>query len=437
MRAFTILWAGQLLSLLGSAMTRFVLAIWLWQQTGQATALVLVGVFTGIASLAANLAAGPVVDRVSRKRLIILADLLAGLTTLTLLLLAAAGQLASWQIYLVSALSGVFGTFHYLAFTTSVTLLIPKKHYTRANSMLALAHYSAAVLAPLLAGILIGPIGIAGVMVFDLATLIFALASVSLVAFPRVKAEKSETQNSWSEGIFGIRYIFSRPPLRGLLLVMSAFILFESFGYPLISPMILARTGGDEVTLGVVQSVLGIGGVVGGAAVAVWGGFRRKIHGVLISLLLTGLLGDTLMGLGSGLLVWIPAAIFLELFIPLAISSNNAIWQAKVPPEQQGRVFAARSLVANLGEPAALLCTGLLADRVFEPAMRSGGYLADWFGPLVGAGPGAGMGLLLVLCGMLSAATAVWGYLRQPVREVESLLPDHEAIQAAEAGAGV
>ena len=190
--------------------------------------------------------------------------------------------------------------------------------------------------------------------------------------------------------------------------------------------MILARTGGDEVTLSVVLSTLGIGGVVGGLMVTAWGGFRRKIDGVLIGLFLTGLLGDMLMGLGRNLPLWLVAAIGLEIFIPLVMSSNNAIWQAKVPPAQQGRVLAARNIFITLGEPIALLATGLLADHVFEPAMMGNGVLVTLFGGLVGRGPGAGMGLLLVGCGLICAVAALWGYLMPMVREVEQVLPDFD-----------
>ncbi|RPI24579.1 MAG: MFS transporter [Chloroflexota bacterium] len=362
----------------------------------------------------------------SRKRVIIMADLLTGLATVALLILASAGQLLPWHIYLASALSGVFGTFHFLAFSTSITLMIPKAQYTRANSLLSLAHYSSVVAAPVLAGLLIAPIGISGVMLIDIFTFLFAVTTVSMVTIPGVLQSGDGDAKGWAAFSFGFRYIRSRRPLLGLMLVMFAFSLFESFGYPLIAPMVLARTGGDEVVLGLVQSVLGIGGIVGGAIVSVWGGFRQKVYGVLAGLLLTGLFGDALMGLGSGLPVWLPAAIFLELFIPLVISSNNAIWQSKVPPEQQGRVFAARSMVSGLGEPAAILCTGLLADKVFEPAMLPGGVLTPLLGGVLGTGPGAGMAVLLVICGLLSAAVAVWGYLAQPVREIETILPDHD-----------
>jgi MFS family permease len=427
MRKFLIIWLGQLLSLMGSAMTQFVLAIWLWEQTGEATALVLVGVFTGIASLLTHAIAGPVVDRLDRRLLIIGADLMVGLTTVGLLLLTVNDQLAAWHIYVAAALAGVFGTFHLLSFTASITLLIPKAHYTRANSLMSVAQYGSAVGAPVLAGLLIGPLGIGGVMLIDVVTFLFAIGTMLTITIPSVAQQRDKTETSWQAATFGFKYIWQRPSLRGLLFILFAFSLAESFGYPLITPMILARTGGDEVTLGVVLSTLGIGGVIGGLVVTVWGGFRRKIDGVLIGLILTGLLGDALMGLGRGLPLWLVAAIGLEIFIPLVISSNNAIWQTKVPPEQQGRVLAARNLIITLGDPLALLATGLLADNVFEPAMMPDGALAGLFGGLVGSGPGAGMGLLLVTCGLVCAVASLWGYLRPVVRDVEMILPDFDA----------
>lgn len=431
-RKFTIIWLGQFLSLTGSAMTRFVLAIWIWDQTGRATALVLVGVFAGLAFLLGNIAAGPLIDRFSRKRVIILSDMLVGLTTIALLILALLGGLRAWHIYLSAFFSGIFGTFHYLAFSASITLLVSSEHYTRANSMMSLARYAATIGAPALAGILIAPLGIVGVMLIDILTLIAAVGTILKTHIPQVHDQEARTESGWRSATHGFRYIFSRPPLRSLMLILFVFLLSESFGYPLITPMILARTGGDEVTLGLVQSTLGIGGIIGSAALSLWGGFRRRINGVLLGLILTGLLGDALMGLGRGLPVWLAAAIFIEVFIPLAFSSYDSIWQIKIPPEQQGRVFAARDALVSVGEPVALLLTGLLADHVFEPAMQPGGSLSGLFGGLVGTGPGAGMGLLLVACGIPCAAAGVWGFLNRSVREIESILPDHEGGKTAQ-----
>jgi hypothetical protein len=226
--------------------------------------------------------------------------------------------------------------------------------------------------------------------------------------------------------VFGLRYIAARPGLLGLTCVMFAFTMAESLGYPLISPMILARTGNDELVLGPVQSVLGLGGVLGGVFISVWGGPKRRIHVILIGLILTGLLGDALMGLGRTLPLWIAAAFFLEVFIPTIIGANQSIWQSKVPPELQGRVFAARGLIATIAEPISKALAGVLADHVLEPGMMPGGALAGVFGGLVGTGEGAGMALLLVLCGAASALASVAGYAFGAVREVENTLPDHD-----------
>jgi DHA3 family macrolide efflux protein-like MFS transporter len=180
--------------------------------------------------------------------------------------------------------------------------------------------------------------------------------------------------------------------------------------------------------LGSVQSVLGVGGVIGAVLLTVWGGPRRKIYGVLIGLALTGLLGDTLMGVGQSLAVWLTAAIFLEVFIPIFYGSYQAIWQSKVAPETQGRVFAARELMVNITQPISMILTGILSDKVFEPALMPTGSLTPVLGGLVGSGPGAGMGLLLVIAGILSASAGLAGFAFSAVREVETQLPDFQDL---------
>jgi hypothetical protein len=147
---------------------------------------------------------------------------------------------------------------------------------------------------------------------------------------------------------------------------------------------------------------------------------------VLIGVILTGLLGDALMGLGTTLLVWIAAAIFLEVFIPMLVGGYHSIWQSKVLPGMQGRVFAARDLLSTFGEPLALGLGGVLTDNVFEPATRPGGSLSAVFGPLLGTGPGSGMGLLMVMGGVLVAIAGIAGYLNYNVRNIETILPDYD-----------
>ena len=147
-----------------------------------------------------------------------------------------------------------------------------------------------------------------------------------------------------------------------------------------------------------------------------------------------GVLGSVLMGLGREVAVWAVAAFSGSFILPIINGSNQAIWQAKVAPDVQGKVFAARRLIAQVTAPAAIVISGPLADRVFEPAMRDGGGLGAVFGPIVGTGPGAGMALMLVLFGLLGTSVGILGYFVRPVRDAETLLPDHDgAAMAAEA----
>jgi hypothetical protein len=113
--------------------------------------------------------------------------------------------------------------------------------------------------------------------------------------------------------------------------------------------------------------------------------------------------------------------------LPLVNGSSQAIWQAKVPPDIQGKVFATRRLIAQISVPVAMILGGRLADAVFEPAMASGGAFARLFEPLVGSGLGSGMALLFVFSGILGAVVGLTGYLFPVIRQVETRLPDYDA----------
>ena len=176
-----------------------------------------------------------------------------------------------------------------------------------------------------------------------------------------------------------------------------------------------------------VLSAGAIGGVVGGLTMSAWGGPKRRVHGVLGGWVLGSLLGETLLGLGRTLPIWVVASFFFALSAPVINASNQSIWQAKVAPDVQGRVFAVRRLIAWVVVPLAQLVAGPLADQVFEPAMMPWGSLADTFGRLVGVGPGAGMALMLVFSGLAAALVGMSGYAVRDVRDAEEILPDHEA----------
>jgi MFS family permease len=436
MQKFSIIWFGQLVSLFGTATTRFALLIWAYDQTHEATTLALLGFFSFITYVLFSPVAGVWVDRLDRRLVMILSDFGAGLMTVAMLLLLTTGSLQIWHLYLAEGLTGAFEAFQLPAYAASVSVLVPKAQYARASGMRSLANNASQMFAPIFAGLILRLVNIDGVMLIDVATFGFAALTLLLIRIPRpaASAEGAEIHGEpfLRQMAFGFRYIFRRP---GLLWLVFVFICINFVAaltwFALLAPMTLSRAGGDELALASVQTALGVGGVLGGLAMTAWGGLKPRIHGVLLGLIASFLLGDFLLGAGRILPVWIAGAFLGSLFIPLIVGSDEAIWQTKVAPDVQGRVLAVRGMFRTVVMPLGFLAAGPLADQVFGPALMPGGSLAVTFGWLVGTGPGAGIGLMFVCTSVLGITIGLTGYLFPWVRHVERDLPDHDAPEAA------
>ncbi len=426
-RTFLIIWLGQFVSRTGTAMTRFALLIWAYQQTGAATTVALLGFFGFLPYVLLAPLAGVWVDRLDRRKVMLLADLGAGLITAWLLALYFAGELAIGHLYAAEAITAVLDAFQGPAYSAASTLLLPKVLYSRASGLRSMAEDGARILAPVLAGLLVAAVGVGAVLIVDAVTFLVAAATLLAVRVPGIHQAQDQTERHfWREIRVGFEYIWRRPGLLGLTLHFTATNFFAALTYFAILPaMILARTGGNEVALGIVQGAMGAAGLAGGALMAVWGGPRRKIHGVLGFTALSFLLGDFLFAVGRGVGVWVMAACAAAVFIPLLLGSRQAIWQAKVDPRVQGRVFSVDSTLRLALNPLAYLIAGFLADRLLEPAMMPGGELAPLLGPLVGTGPGAGMAAMFLGTATGGCLISLGAYLFPAIRHVETDLPDH------------
>jgi MFS family permease len=429
MRGFTIIWFGQLVSLLGTGMTQFALTIWAWQATGEATALALVALFTAVPQIITSPLAGAIVDRYDRKHVMMLSDLAAGISTVVVLLLYTGGSLQVWHLYITAAFTGAFSSFQFPAYSAAVSTMLPKEQYGRASGMISLAEAASGIIAPIAAGIALTLVGIGGIMAFDVITFVVAIGSLLVIHIPppETTAEDAAGQRSiWEDSMFGFKYIFARPSFVGLLAVFLALNFVSGFSFTLFAPMILARTGDNTLILGSVQSAFGVGGIIGGLLMSAWGGPKRKIHGVLLGSIIMSL-GTCFFGIGRSPLIWAAVSFALMVLLPVLNGSSQAIWQAKIPPHIQGRVFSTRALMARVAQPISLALTGPLADWVFEPAMMPGGRLAPMFGWLVGTGPGAGMALIFIIMGILGTLPGLIGYSFNAVRKIEDIIPDHDA----------
>lgn len=431
MRTFLIVWAGQTVSRFGSYMTFFgLMEIWLWQQTERASALAIVGIIAVAGGLVASLVGGVIVDRFSRKTVMIAADAIAALGTVAFLLLLLADQLAIWHLYAASGLIMMFNQLHGLAYSASVTMMVDKSQYARAGSLRFLTHYGAVIFAPPLAAVLYGTLGLEAIMIVDLVTVLVAIGTVIMVEIPEPPSSKAGRESRMSrraEVVYGFRYIRRSPSLMALLVALLIFEFFHDMSVTVHAPMILARTGGNVNVMAAVGTAAGLGGLAGATVMTAWGGPRRQIKAWLWGTVGAGL-AKMLFSLGRNAIAWFPAQFGSSFNFPIRGGSLNGILLAKVEPDVQGRFFAAVDMSAMGIAIVARAIAAPFSDYVLEPGMASDGALAQvgLLQATFGTGPGAGFALLYFGSAFVMMLVGMVGFRIRALYNIEDLLTDHD-----------
>src|ERR1044072_8697951 len=248
---------------------------------------------------------------------------------------------------------------------------------------------------------------------------------------PKVpRASEIELPNLWQDCVFGFRYMLARAPLAQFEAVMFAINLFAAVGFVLLVPMILAR-GGDAMQLGLVQTIGAVGGVAGVVCLSALKPTRHKMFRMLVAMVAFSVLGRVLYGVGDEMIAWAIALLFVHLCIPFIDGYAQSIWQEKVEPAAQGRVFGARQFIEDLTIPIGALIAGPLVGHVVEPRMQAGNGGATTFGWLVGTGERTGMALVFVVIGVLGVLVAAVGFALPTLRNIETILPDYDEDEQA------
>lgn len=433
MLGFTFVWSGQILSVLASSATSFALTIWAYQTYGSATALGVISTSFLIPFMLLSPIAGVLVDRHSRKLMMMVSDVVAVVATVGILVMLSTGGLQIWHLFTAAAIMGLGHTFQWPAYSAAITTMLPKEQYNRANGMMSLVESGPAVFAPILAGALYPILGLRGILILDIATFFLAIGALTFVHIPpppKTVEGQAGKGSIFSEAKYGFRYIFERKNLLHLLLFFLALNFVIGLAFNVFDPYILERTGNNSAYLGYVRSAAAIGAVVGGLMVTLWGGFKRKMKSILLGEALTGVTAMICFGLVRSLPFWILAAGVGAIFGPFVNGASQSIWQAKVAPDVQGRVFSARRMIAFGIGPVIPVLAGMLADYVTEPAMTSATWLSRTFGWLVGTSPGSGMALQFVLGGVLYVALVLGAFFFIPsIRNLEDHLPDHDELE--------
>jgi MFS transporter, DHA3 family, macrolide efflux protein len=454
MKSFTTIWVGQLISLLGSGLTSFAMGIWVLDHTHSVTRFTLTVVFAGLPGVLIAPIAGAVVDRSDRRTVLILTNVGSALCSLALFALLKAGSLEVWHIYIVVACNSIFNTFQWPALAASITMLVEKAKLGRVSGMLDTGNAITSIAAPPLAGLLMALINIWNLLLIDFASFFFAIASLLLITIPNPQASaegKAAKRSLWREAAVGWQFIRQRQGLLALLVFFAAVNLFTSMCSVAVLPMV--RGFASPAGVGVVMAMTGIGMLLGGLYMTASGGPRPRINGILGSAAAMTVCFVIIAARPSLVLTSLGLALFF-VTIPIINGSSQAIWQSKVPPDLQGRVFAVRRMIAQFTTPIGDFSAGPLTDRVFQPLMVPGGLLAASLGRWIGIGPGRGIALMFLVMAIFPLLIAVWGFANPRVRFVERDLPDAQvkarpaaaaapeaagtaaAVEAAEGAAG-
>lgn len=366
-KPFFIIWGGQLFSLLGSSLVQFALVWWLTQTTGSAVVL-------ATATLAALLPevflapfAGALVDRLNRRLVMIVADGSIALVTFGLVLLFWSGFIQPWHIYVAMFLRSLGSAFHWPAMQASTSLMVPDKHLSRIAGINQALRGALGIIAPPMGALLLSLIPMFGVLSVDIVTAMIAIAPLLFIAIPQPADTERAPLNSprqlWRDVVEGARYLAG---WRGALALMGSAMLLNFVLAPsstLMPLLVTQHFHGDAWMLGWLESGMGVGAIIGGLLLGVWGGFKRRIF--------TSLSGIVGIGMGIAIIGLTPATLFVlalggmaltGMMAPIANGPIQAIMQANVAPEYQGRVFSLVGSLATAMMPLSLLVAAPVAE---------------------------------------------------------------------------
>jgi len=417
---FGLVTIGQLVSMVGTRALAFGLGVWVYLATGSATQFSVILVFGLLPALLVLPFAGAAADRWNRRLVMIIGDLVALAGSGLCLALFATGSLQVWHLYVATGLSAIAAAFQQPAYLAATTQLVPKQYLGRTNGITQALVAVSQASGPLLGGVLIVAVGLRGLLLVDLATVLVSLLTLAVVRFPDLLFRQRE-ESIWREIAGGVRYMARRPSFVAMIGYFLAYNLMLGFAIALTTPLALSFMSAG--TLAAASTIGAIGGIAGGIAMALWGGFARRATGMIGFILLTGT-GMILVGLRPSVLLLGAGLAAIAASLALLNGHWQTMIQTKVGMELQGRVLASNRLVANLTEPLGYLCAGWLADRFLEPAMRPGGALSSSAGAVLGVGPGRGMALLVVLLGLAQIALGIAGLRWRTLHHMEDVLPD-------------
>lgn len=418
-KKYMILWFSQSISQLGSSMTSFALVLWAYEQSRSALSVSLLSFCNYVPYILVSLFAGTFVDRHRKKTIMLVADCIAAVGTVTVFGLLLTGRLEIWNIYIINVVIGITTAFQQPASAVAVGKLVPKDKVSNVSGLNSFSQNLIVVFSPMLAAALFAAGGLLLILLVDFASFMLAFCVLLfLIQIPDQYVQK-DYRPPFAGMMEGFAFLKKEKGIFHIMLTMALINFFSRLTYEnILSPMILARSGGSSMTLGTVNACMGIGGIAGGVIVSLKKEIRRKAEAIYVSAALSFLFGDLPMAVGRSGFWWSAAAIAASIPIPFITANQNTILYKRVPTEMQGRVFAVRNAVQFSTIPVGILLGGYLADYVFEPFMNAGTQPAILLGQIVGKGNGSGMAAMFLCTGICGFTVSILSCFNREIRKL-------------------
>lgn len=362
---FLAIWTGQAFSLVGSRVAQFGLVWWLTESTGSATVLATASMVALLPCIVLGPVVGVLVDRWNRRLVIIAADALIGLSALWLAALFWSGSVQIWHIYVLLLLRSLGEGFHGPAMQASTSLMVPEKHLTRVAGLNQSMNGALNIVGPPLGALLLRWLPFHGLMLVDVGSALLAILPLLFVNVPQPSRDPLTTgqPSIWEDLVEGLRYVRGWPGLVALIGGALVFKIALTPAFSLIPLLLSEHYGGGAAELSLLESVMGIGILLGGVLLGVWGGFQHRIHTVLLSTTMLAA-GLTALGLLPANKLWAAVVVgyVVGMAIPLADGPIMAILQANIAPGIQARVFTLIGSLISLSSPLGLALAGPVAD---------------------------------------------------------------------------
>ncbi len=360
------IFGGQAFSLVGSALVQFALVWWLTYTTGSVLVLSMATMMVVLPQVLVSPFAGALVDRWSRRNVMIASDTLSAVAVAVLSFLWATGAIQIAYVFIAMAVRSTLSSFQWPALQASASLMVPKEHLSRVNGMYQALSGLARIAAPALGALLLALLPMQFVIAVDIGTAAMAVLPLLLIRIPQPSSQ-AEVESKTSSVVEDIKEGFSYMKnwtggrFITIALMLTNVILIPTFA--LTPLLVLLHFSGGAFELAWIESAMGIGMLLGGVLLGVWGGFRRRMLTALVALLAASV-SISVVGLAPANLILVAVAgMFVAgMMIPLATGSIMAVVQSIVPPNIQGRVFTVLLSLGPAMTPVGLGVAGAIAE---------------------------------------------------------------------------